>query len=178
MKNNRKKEDYFTQLYYNTYQGLRRYVQRVSAVGEIVDDILQEVYLEAFRHVDDLIAHENSIGWLYKTADNKSKKLNSIYYKHIVHETEFEEGMSDYLGKEDTSDLLMFDEYKNILREDEYALLMKRYNEGYSHKEIAEMTGNTLAGSKMKISRIKQKLQKNLNNWFTCVLLFLIFEEL
>ncbi len=171
MKNNRKMEDYFNQLYLNTYQGLRRYVQRMSADGEMVDDIMQEVYLEAFRHIDDLVTHENSIGWLYKTAEYKTKKLNNIYYKYISHETEYEEGMSDYLGKEDISDLLMFDEYKKLLHEDEYDLLMKRYNEGYSHREIAEMTGKTVASSKMKISRIIKKLKSKLSIFLVCVLL-------
>lgn len=171
MKNDHANEDYFSYLYFSTYQGLNTYIRRIAVSKEMVDDILQEVYLEAFRHIDDLVIHQNSAGWLYKTAENKTKKLNSIYYKRQKYETEFKKEMSDYLGKEDTSDLLLFDEYKKVLREDEYFLLMKRYSDGYSHKEIADMTNNTLAGSKMKISRILKKIKKNL--YLICVLLFI-----
>lgn len=48
---------------------------------------------------------------------------------------------------------------------------MKRYNEGYSHREIAEMTGKTVASSKMKISRIIKKLKSKLSIFLVCVLL-------
>ena len=37
--------------------------------------------------------------------------------------------------------------------------LIKKYDEGYSHKELADMTGSSVAGCKMKLSRIVRKLK-------------------
>ena len=58
--------------------------------------------------------------------------------------------------------IIDLDEYKQILKEDEFALVMKKYVEGYSYKEIGQLTGNTALGSKMKILRLIRKLRKNI----------------
>ncbi len=64
--------------------------------------------------------------------------------------------------EDNTEDIGKLDEYRQILKEDEFALVMKKYAEGYSYKEIGQMTGNTESGSKMRIVRLVEKLRKNI----------------
>lgn len=164
------KEEFFNEIYDTTFYNLRKYIRRRCNDPTLVDDVLQEVYLEAFRHIDDLRTHENSIGWIYKTAENKIKKLNSINFKLITNEIAYDERIEDIPDKNSESDYILYEEYKEILLEDEYDLLIKKYLDGYSPSDLAEMTGTTVAGSKMKLSRIIKKLKNNLK-----ADLFLIF---
>lgn len=161
MKDLRTDEELFNQIYNDTFTELRRFVQRKSKNPVMVDDILQEVYIEVFRHLKELKKHENIVGWIYKTADNKTKKLNEVYNRHFMREVAMEEWDG---AVEDNSvlEIIRLEEYKAVLKEDEFALLMLKYNDGYSHKEVAQITGITEGNSKMKLSRIVKKLRKNI----------------
>ena len=166
------KKELFQELYDQTYLNLRRFVQHRSRNVHMVDDILQEIYLETFRHIEELSTHENQVGWIYKTAEYKIKKLNEVYDRNRSRElsgTDFEEPFI-----EDNAEMMIhLDDYKRILKEDEFALVMKKYVEGYSYKEIGQLTGNTESGSKMKITRLIEKLRKNIGELSNK--LFLIF---
>lgn len=167
------KEKFFYKVYDQTYYNLKKYVRRRSADSSLVDDILQEVYLEVFRHIEDLQTHENYVGWIYKTAENKVKKVNSIYNNHVANEIVCcEETMENIAVEDREPDYIVYEDLKNILMQDEYELLMKKYVVGYSHKELADMTGNTLAGNKMRISRIIKKLKQN---FLTHIFLIIFF---
>ena len=120
--------------------------------------------LETFRHIEVLSTHENQVGWIYKTAEYKIKKLNEVYDRNMSRElsvTDFEEPFIE-------------DHAETIIHLDEVALVMKKYVEGYSYKEIGQLTGNTESGSKMKISRLIEKLRKNIGELSNK--LFLIFK--
>lgn len=162
--NKKEQELLFQKLYEQTYTGLRRFVQCRSRNLHMVDDILQEIYLETFRHIEDLAVHENQVGWIYKTAEFKIKKLNEIYDRNASRElsnTEFFEPLSE----NNTEEMIKLDEYRRILKEDEFALVMKKYAEGYSYKEIGQMIGNTESGTKMKIIRLIKKLRNSVGKY-------------
>ena len=120
------KKQLFQKLYDQTYINLRQFVQYRSRNPHMVDDILQEIYLETFRHIEVLSTHENQVGWIYKTAEYKIKKLNEVYDRNMSRElsvTDFEEPFIE-------------DHAETIIHLDEFALVMKKYVEGYSYKEI------------------------------------------
>lgn len=171
--NKKVQEELFRKLYDQTYAGLRRFVQYRSRNLHMTDDILQEIYLEMFRHIDELAVHQNQIGWIYKTAEFKIMKPNEIYDRNASREAgntdAAEPLMDDY-----TERIIQLDEYRRILKEDEFALVIRRYIEGYSYKEIGQMTGNTEAGSKMKISRLITKLRKNIRDNVILMISFVI----
>ena len=92
--------------------------------------------LETFRHIEVLSTNENQVGWIYKTAEYKIKKLNEVYDRNMSRElsgTDFEEPFIE-------------DHAETIIHLDEFALVMKKYVEGYSYKEIGQLTGNTESG--------------------------------
>lgn len=159
------KEKFFNEIYNNTFYNLRNYIRRRIINISMVDDVLQEVYLEAFRHIDVLQAHENSVGWIYKTAENKIKKLNSVYKKHTTHEIAYDKTVESRSDEDIESNYIVYEEYRKILLDDEYDLLIKKYVDGYSNLELANMTGKTAAGNKMRLSRIIKKLKKILKTY-------------
>lgn len=159
MKKVQNDKEFFLKIYDATFHRLRRYISYKSADSALVDDILQEVYLEVFRHMDDLKNHENIEGWVYKTAENKTKKINTVYYKYYNNKTAIEERIP--YEEQSLIGLIQSDEYQSILTEDEFLLLMMKYEAGYSHREIAKMNNISEANSKMKLSRILKKLKDN-----------------
>lgn len=161
MKDLRTNEELFNQIYNDTFTELRRFVQRKSKNPVMVDDILQEVYIEVFRHIKDLRKHENVVGWVYKTAGNKTKKLNELYNRHMIREITIEE-WNGAIDEKEVMRIVQVDEYQSVLKEDEFQLLMLKYVEGYSHKELAEIAGISEGNSKIKLSRIVNKLRKNM----------------
>lgn len=84
MNKTRKDKEFFEEIYNTTFAGLRKFVTYRCTNSALVDDILQEVYIEVFRHIDQLREHENIAGWIYKTADNKTKKLNKVYHREFM----------------------------------------------------------------------------------------------
>ena len=81
MKNAQSDKEFFLKIYDVTFHGLRRYISYKSADLVLVDDILQEVYLEVFRHIDNLKNHENIEGWSFRTGNQvTSSKRNGIEY--------------------------------------------------------------------------------------------------
>ena len=171
--NKKEQEELFRKLYDQTYTGLRRFVQYRSRNLHMADDILQEIYLEVFRHIDELAAHKNQIGWIYKTVEFKLMKLNEVYDRNTS--KEFSNiSFIEPLTHDCTEEIIQLDEYRRILKEDEFALVMQRYIERYSYKEIGQMTGNTESGSKMKIVRLIAKLRKNISDNVILMVSFVI----
>lgn len=156
-----KDKEFFEEIYNTTFIGLRKFVVYRCTNPALVDDILQEVYIEVFKHIDQLREHENIVGWVYKTADNKTKKLNEVYNKYYNHKTELEEWNLTYEENE-LAEIIQTNEYQSILSEDEFLLLMMKYKEGFSHQEIAKIKNITENNSKMKLSRIIRKLKNGI----------------
>ena len=120
-----KDKEFFEEIYNTTFTGLRKFVSYRCTNSALVDDILQEVYIEVFRHIAQLREHENIVGWVYKTADNKTKKLNEVYNKYYNHKTELEEWNLTY-EENGLAEIIQTSEYQSILSEDEF-LLLKAY---------------------------------------------------
>ena len=156
-----KDKEFFEEIYNTTFIGLRKFVMYRCTNPALVDDILQEVYIEVFRHIDQLREHENIVGWVYKTADNKTKKLNEVYHRYYSNKTNIEEWNLTY-EENAIAELIQSSEYQSILNEDEFLLLMMKYKEGYSHQEIAKIKNITENNSKMKLSRIIKKLKNGI----------------
>ena len=108
------KKQLFQKLYDQTYINLRQFVQYRSRNPHMVDDILQEIYLETFRHIEVLSTHENQVGWIYKTAEYKIKKLNEVYDRNMSRElsvTDFEEPFIE----DHAETIIHLDEYKRMV---------------------------------------------------------------
>lgn len=161
--NMKSNEDFFNDLYLKTICPLKSYIRKHSCHPDFVDDISQEVYLEAFRHIQTLRTHENCIGWLYKTAKYKTLKFNKNFYANAARETAYTENETSHpapLFEEPAA--VRFSEYRSILSPEEYDLLMKKYRDGFPYQELAKITHITVSGSKTRLFRIIKKLRKHL----------------
>lgn len=157
----RSNEDFFNDMYQKTIRPLRSYIRKHSCHPDFVDDILQEVYLEAFRHIQALRTHENCIGWLYKTASYKTLKFNKNYYANATRETVYDEKKTENLiPVSEEPAIIRFGEYRSALSQEEYDLLLKKYRDGFPYHELAKITHTSISGSRARLCRIKKKLRK------------------
>lgn len=164
----RSNEKFFNDMYQKTICPLKSYTMKHSCHPDFVDDILQEVYLEAFRHIQILRTHENHIGWLYKTAEYKILKFNKRYYENAAHETGYSE--TETAGLFFTSEepaAARFEEFQSILSPEEYDLFLKKYRDGLPYQALAKITHTSVSGSRARLSRIKKKLRKHLPEFST-----------
>lgn len=162
MKENTTKEKQFAEIYINTYESLRRYITRKNISTLCVDDILQDVYLEVFNHIDILMEHPNKTGWVYSTANNKIKKINSIYKSKMRNEIPYSEEVQSSRAKETDLTNHLLEECKIALSDYEFELLRKKIAEGYSYRELSELNGDTVCNNKVRICRIIKKLRRML----------------
>lgn len=159
----RSNEDFFNDMYRETIRPLRSYARKHSCHPDFVDDILQEVYLEAFRHIQILRTHENCIGWLYKTAAYKTLKFNKNYYTSAARETVYEESEAENLVPvSEEPAIVRFGEYRAVLSPEEYDLLLKKYRDGFPYRELAKITHTSVSGSRTRLCRIVKKLREHL----------------
>ncbi|RMD50666.1 sigma-70 family RNA polymerase sigma factor [Candidatus Parcubacteria bacterium] len=157
----------FTVLVERYEQRLLRYIKRLGA-GDEAEDILQEVFIKAFRYLHSFDSSMSFSSWIYRIAHNttisayRKKKvrphgnlaedgeallLNISNYKSLQEEMEIKSDISilnKAMGK-------LSEKYKNIL--------LLRYMEELDYKEIADVLKLPMGSVASQISRAKKKLK-------------------
>lgn len=162
--------------------GLLKFIRRFVPSREDAEDILQDTFYQFVSYPDTgLIEKVNN--WLFKTAKNRiidnSRKKKSESFSEIVQNYFDEEesfSIEDFLpGTDpDPENLFLTDEFNekfeealNELPQGQRDVFLMNEIEGYSFKEISEITGlsvNTLLSRKhYSVKQLKKKLNKYLN---------------
>ncbi len=139
-----------------------RVASRMVSNSEDVSDIIQEIFIDFFNKTNNgnIIHHPKS--WLFRATLNKcidnqrSRKrfqnLNSLTdYKSetgIVENQEMKDAISHAISKLNPQE----------------KILATVYSEGFSYKEIAEVTGLKFSSIGKMLSRTLKKMEKELNN--------------
>lgn len=154
----KKKEYHFRIIYDQTYNELLRYVSKLYHYDPMmVEDILQETYLILYKKLEQVLKHENPVGWLKTTA--KFVTYHALEKKEIVqeilnyHEIDFVqcmEGLNEY------------DELSMFLSEKELQLVRQYYEEGYSLEELATVYKISKSAMKMRIHRVVKKIKRSM----------------
>ena len=126
------------------------------------EDVLQESFSEAFRHLHDF-QYKSSFGaWLKQIVINRC--INHLRKKKLSW-TEFDNQLSDQLVDEESVDEneieLKVNEVKRAIQElpNGYRTVLSLYLlEGYDHEEIAEILGITNSTTRTQYKRAKDKL--------------------
>jgi RNA polymerase sigma factor (sigma-70 family) len=126
------------------------------------EDVLQEAFTEAFKHLYDF-QYKSSFGaWLKQIVVNKSinhlrkKKLAFTELNEQVHETVIEEETID--EKEIEFKVNEIKKAIQLLAPGYRAVLTLYLLEGYDHEEISEILGITYSTTRTQYKRAKDKL--------------------
>ena len=65
-------EEYFNRVYNETCRSVSRFVVSKCGNMEDAEDIIQEVFIRIFRHLEQFREESSLITWIYKIATNES----------------------------------------------------------------------------------------------------------
>ena len=149
---------------------VRRYERRVALVlARLLDDTrdveeaTQDVFVQAWRHLDRFRGDAAAFTWLYRIAVNEALMRRRRRRPELTEldETTASPPVSDEAGDLRTFLLLQLQALPFELR----APLVLRDHEGLSNGEVAEALGLTLAATKSRIHRARMQLRAALDEW-------------
>lgn len=172
--------DAFEQLV-EKYQGrIYRHIRKMVKDGQIAEDLLQETFLNAYRGLKGFSGTAAFSTWLFRIATN-----SSLMYlrKHQPESVEFDEGIktdtdlpfmnpaSEFLST--PVEMLLAREGREKIEEaiNELPVLYRtvlvlRDVEGFSLKEVSQITDSTVAAVKSRLHRARNAVRENLSTYF------------
>jgi len=146
---------------------LYRYALRI--VGDVMEaeDVVQELLIKLWRKKEYFNTIDNKEAWCMTLARNlsidktrKKKVLTSdITNYHFIKDL----GRSPYEQVQSKDNLGRIESIINGLSEKQKSVIQLRDIEGYSYREISEITGFTNSQVKVHLHRARQYLKKKIN---------------
>lgn len=139
--------DYFACLI-SRYEGkLRRYVRRLSSwKDEDIDDVLQEVFISAYRHLTSFDGDLSFSAWIYRIAHNRLisswrknqarpqvDDLDDSAWERIAADVEIAEEVDRGLTKDRVAKII------GLMKPDQAEILSLKFLEGRSYEEISDI---------------------------------------
>lgn len=129
---------------------------------ELAEDLCQEVYLKAFKNIDQLKKPEAFQSWLYQIAKNMFIDMNRAQKELLLSKPE-----TDSNPEITSSNLDLILDVQRVLAQFEISerfLLLLVELEGFSYLEAAELVGTTESAVRSKLHRLRKEFINKLNN--------------
>jgi len=151
--------DAFAAFYERSARPLWAYLARVSGDAALADDLLQESYMRFLCADAELDGEVASRKYLFRIATNLMKD-----YWRKPRATSMDEVPEEHFSAHGTSAQveteMMLGPALKQMRPRERQLLWLAYAEGYSHREIAEVTGLASASIRLLLFRARRKVAR------------------
>lgn len=158
---------FIEKLYHEFFTQLWIYAKAALGDPEQAQEVVQDTFHEAVRHIGILTAHDNPKGWLMDVLKKKimhARRSRNRYILHFISLDSDLEFNDSVLSVEDPAlsngqDILK--EIQRVLSEEEYALLRQITLEKRPYKNVAEELGITVWTCQKRIVRIRKKLKQH-----------------
>ncbi len=142
-----------------------------AAYMAYVDDIVQEVFIKAYKNQTELASHPNQIGWLCITCRNmcisiirRERRRQEIIGRMVPMENcdEYAQRLDDimrWLEKQEDQEVLLA--LKQTLTPVEVRVYESYYERGNSDRETADALGMTLVAVRGVLQRIRNKAKEH-----------------
>lgn len=141
------------------------WVCRIIQNREDAEELTEDVFVKAFRHLESFRGECDFLTWLYHIAYNLSisavrkKKIEYLAIEESQLSNVSEEMIQNQLGQVDSSEQLdLLDWALEQLPPDDRALILLFYKEEKSVEELAQIARLSQANVKVKLHRIRKKL--------------------
>lgn len=146
----------FEKTYRDYYPKLFRIATKMLQDSESAKDVVQDVFTAYYFAMNNEKVIRDTKNWLVRSTINKGIDYKRKTAKIVTMESHLPE--TNESPQNETSDILNAIAH---LHEKEQTLVVL-YSEGYSYKEIAEMTGLKFSSIGKTLSRIMDKIKKHL----------------
>ncbi len=152
----------FTRIYELYSPDIYRLIYSYTLNKVDAKDILQETFLRLYKNLEKLPKDDTQIKkWLIKVASNQSKNfLKSYWYTHT--KTLSDEDFNSKLSQEEKDTLVISSKINKKYRIPIYLY----YYEGYSIEEIADILKISKSAVKLRLSRAREKIKKEMERWY------------
>lgn len=146
------------------------YVRRLVVSHEDAEDVLQEVFIRVFRHIDQFRSESSLSTWIYRIATNEGLRLlNGRKEEGVVSSEDVQE---DLLGKLKASDYIdyenelavKFQEAILSLPEKQRLVFNLRYYDELDYEEIARVLDSKVETLKVNYHYAKEKIKEFILN--------------
>lgn len=146
------------------------YIRRLVVSHEDAEDVLQEVFIRVFRHLDQFRSESSLSTWLYRIATNESLRLlNDRKEEGNVASEEIQEELinklqaSDYIDYENEL-AVKFQEAILSLPEKQRLVFNLRYYDELEYEEIARILDSKVETLKVNYHYAKEKIKEYILN--------------
>ena len=167
-------DQFIEELYKNYYEELHRYCAMQFHFAPVymptVDDIVQEVFIKAYRNRKELLTHDSKMGWLCITCRNMCRSIvrRDLRRKELMGVAVPLEDCNDYVQRLDDiirwverqEDREVLDALKQTLTDTEAHVYEAYYEAGKSDQETADILGMTRVAVRGVLQRIRNKAKK------------------
>jgi len=136
--------------------------RRILRRPEEAEDVVQETFLEIVRSIRGYRGEGQLWAWVRRIA--ASKALMRIRRERVRAEEEFDETLTGSTAPVGVPLQIDLERALDQLSETARAVVWLHDVEGYTHEEIAEMTGKTVSFSKSQLARAHVRLRRMLND--------------
>ncbi len=145
-------------LYGNFYKEMLAYCTAMTKSGASAEDLVQETYLRAFTHWDDLedLSRAQRRAWLYRTARN----LFIDQVRKQSRETSADENQLAVAAVEEDLSQAAVAQLIARLPESEKPIFVMRYFEGYNARELGEIFNLPPATVRSRLASAKRRLRE------------------
>lgn len=154
-------ETIISDAYQKYYSRMYTYVYySVNKNRDVTEDIVADTFALACEKIEIFATHENQIGWLYKTAQNKIKEFWHRWHVKVACDSgdvEMEQiDDSEYIRKEMEIAIL------RGLTKEEHCRYLRYFIWGYTLQEMADLEGITKDNMSVRLSRLRKKIMGEL----------------
>ena len=145
-------------------------IVRIVASQEYAEELTQDTFLKAFRHLSSFKAESNFSTWIYRIAYNtaisavRKKKYDLFDMDDTLLANISDEQIDDTLNDESEVQIAKLNKAMKKLDADERAVITLFYMEDKPVSEIALILGMTESNTKVKLHRIRKKLYVLITN--------------
>ena len=156
------------QLYRDYFGKLILYAEAALRSQSRAQDVVQDTFHEALRHIDALMQHPNPGGWLMVTLKNKLREEARAQQQYTQRCISLHTDLSaEPAGRESELDRWLDEESPSVwervraaLTPEEFRLLKRLTIDRVGHAEAAKELHISVAASQKRLERIRKKLYK------------------
>ncbi len=153
---------FFQELYQGHYGALVSFACQLGFPREAAEDFVQDAFLVAIRHIEDIRRCANPRGYLQQTLKNViGYRLRSLRYALELQRRLTDRELQRPEGTEG-DELPPASLYRGAIGDEDLRLLLRFYLEGWSQRELARKLGISENAVKMRLRHARERLRRAL----------------